>query len=105
MLGDFQVADQQSANGADTGETLTRETRHRPVSVHERPSYSRNFKDLRQMKSQVRIHIFQPTSPHAQGHTCGPGPVARKTPRFPAFRAGRSWARDRERPVIAGNAA
>jgi hypothetical protein len=39
MLGDMQVADQQSANGADTGEILTNKMRHRPVSVHERQSY------------------------------------------------------------------
>ena len=101
----MQVADQQSANGANTGETPTREMRHNPVSVHERPSYSRNFKDLRQMISQVRIHTSQPTSPRSQGQTCGPGPVARKNPRFRGFCAGRGRARDRERPVIAGNAA
>ncbi len=52
-----------------------------------------------------RILAPQPTRPRSQGQTCGPGPVARKPPRFPAFCAGRGWARDRERPIIAGKAA
>ncbi len=33
MVGDVQVVNQRSANGADTVETLTREMRHRPVSL------------------------------------------------------------------------
>ncbi len=34
---------------------------------------------------RVRIPLSQPTSPRSQGQTCGPGPVARKLPRFPGF--------------------
>lgn len=45
MFGDVQVADQQSAIGANMGETPTREMRHRPVSVYERRNYLRKFKD------------------------------------------------------------
>ena len=105
MRSDFQVADQQSAIGADTGETPTREMRHNPVSVHERPSYSRNFKDLRQMMSQVRIHTSQPASLHSHRPNSGLGPIARKPPRSPGFCVERGGGCDRERPVIAGNAA
>ncbi len=96
----MQVADQRSAIGANTGETPTREMRHNPVSVHERPSYSRNFKDLREMISQVRIHISQPASLLSRGPISGLGPNARKTPPFSAFCAERGRARDRERPII-----